>query len=188
MILQTACPKFLDLLAEFYRGLAEPPPLDAALIDAETMPQPYRRLLVHQSDMTSTLKAFLGEEVALRVLERRMTDEVLARHIVLEGAESNRPIEYGAIRIQLGPLHERARREVVECRQPLGAILAHHGMLYRSCPGGFFKVHSNSLMRRVLRLDGRPWLYGRCNCLKDASARLIAEVVEILPVLNAERT
>jgi hypothetical protein len=36
-------------------------------------------------------------------------------------------------------------------------------------------------MNRVLKLDGPRWLYGRCNCLSDASGRVLADVVEILP-------
>lgn len=90
-------------------------------------------------------------------------------------------MEYGAIRIALTALGEQARREVIECRIPLGRILTSHGVTHASCPGGFFQVQSNALMNRVLKLDGPRWLYGRCNCLSDASGRVLADVVEILP-------
>lgn len=177
----THCPKFLALLAEFYAALPDEPPTDALLIDPQTMPQPQRRLLFHTRDMTSTLSAFHGEPVVLRVLHRVLEPGTLARHIVLETERTGRPVEYGAIRIQLRALPEDARNEVIECRKPLGGILNQHGVAYACCPGGFFAVRPNELMRHALRLERPRVLYGRCNCLSGASGEPIAEVVEILP-------
>ncbi len=178
---RTSCPKLLALLGEFYPAVPGLAPVDARVVRPEQIPQPYRRLLVHASDMTSTLSAFHGEDVRLRVLERRLTGEELARHIVLEGGRSRRPVEYGAIRIHLDLLEGPARSEAIRCRTPLGAILNAHGVPYESCPGAFFQVRSTELIDRVFGLDGPRWLYGRCNCLADPSGRSIAEVVEILP-------
>jgi hypothetical protein len=178
------CPKFLALLGAFYADRPEAPPTKAELIDPGQIPEPYRRLLVHKSDMTSTLEKHHGEPLDLLVLDRTVRDGFLFRHIVLFGRESEQPAEYGAIRIALAALGEEARREVIECRIPMGRILASHGVRYTSCPGGFFQVQSNALMIRVLKLDGPQGLYGRCNCLSDGSGRVIADVVEILPNLS----
>ena len=175
------CPKFLALLGTFYEDRPEAPPTRAELIDPAQMPEPFRRLLVHKSDMTSTLEKYRGEPLELLVLDRTIRDGFLFRHIVLAGRETRQPMEYGAIRIALTALGEQARREVIECRIPLGRILTSHGVTHASCPGGFFQVQSNALMNRVLKLDGPRWLYGRCNCLSDASGRVLADVVEILP-------
>jgi hypothetical protein len=175
------CPKFLALLGAFYEDRPEAPPTRAELIDPSQIPEPFRRMLVHKSDMTSTLEKYHGEPLELLVLDRAIRDGFLFRHIVLAGRETGQPVEYGAIRIALTALGEEARREVIECRIPLGRILVSHGVTHVSCPGGFFQVHSNALMNRVLKLDGPRWLYGRCNCLSDASGRVLAEVVEILP-------
>ncbi len=177
----TTCPKFLGLLRQFYDRLPEQPPTDAELIEPEEVPQPHRSLLVHCNDMTPTLEGYHGEKIVLRVLQRSVTEESLSRHIVLEGLRTGKPVEYGAIRIDLGPLDEDSRRQVLECRVPLGSILNSHGVAHASCPGGFFRVRPNALIRRVLSLNGTPWLYGRCNCLSDSQGRMIAEVVEILP-------
>jgi len=175
------CPKFLGILAAFYDAAPHVQPPDAQLVDALEMPQPYRRLLVHHSDMTSTLEAFHGEKIELRVLERIVSDDRMARHIVLQTKRNRRPVEYGAIRIDLGTLPEGAREEVLQCRNPLGGILNRHGVAHESCPGGFFRIESNGLIGRALRLDGPRTLYGRCSCLTDAEGRPIAEVVEVLP-------
>lgn len=175
------CPKFLGLLHRFYAAHAEQPPLEAALLPPDEIPAPYRGLLVHRSDMTSTLQRHHGETVVLRVLDRKVADGELARHIVLEGARTRRPVEYGAARIRLDALDEGARREVLECRVPLGGILARHGVAFGCCPGGYFRVRSNALIERALGLARPEWLYGRCNCLADGDGATIAEVVEILP-------
>ncbi|MHC4400449.1 MAG: hypothetical protein ACYTG0_12300 [Planctomycetota bacterium] len=177
----TSCPSFLALLEGFCVSLPGRSPSEAEIVPSETIPEPYRRLLVHLNDMTSTLTKYHGEGIKLRVLEREVTDATLARHIVLETAETRRPVEYGAIRINLAALEGTARNEVLECRRPLGGILNAHGVPYECCPGGFFRVRSNELIDRVFQLDEPQWLYGRCNCLKETWGPKIAEVVEILP-------
>lgn len=183
----TTCPKFLSLLGSFYEALPESLPLNAELLDPGTIPEPYRGLLVHRSDMTSTLQRYHGEDVELRVLQKFSTGNLFCRHIVLEGTCSGRPVEYGAIRIRLDALNAPARRRVLECKIPLGGILKTCGIAHQSCPGGFFRVQSNELMNEVLELNGPQWLYGRCNCLSNASGETIAEVIEILPTLPGDQ-
>ena len=100
--------------------------------------------------------------------------------IVLETETSRRPVEYGAMRILLPLLSEAARLEVLAARSPLGAVLARHGLAYRHCPGGFFKIRSNRLIEQSLGLPAPQWLYGRCNCMSDSVGRVVAEVVEVL--------
>ena len=182
-ILLRTCPRFLEVLGEFYLSFSEPLPLEAVMVEPGEVPEPYHALLVHQNDMTPTLAAYFGEKINLRVFERERLGDCFRRHIVLEGAQSGRPVEYGAIRIHLDALSETARRQVIECRTPLGAILNSQGVGHRSCPGGFFRIRSNPLIDRVLALDGPAGLYGRCNCLTNGIGQTIAEVVEILPTI-----
>jgi hypothetical protein len=182
------CPRLLTLLEDFHQTVPAQSVPDATLVDPWSIPEPYRGLLVHESDMTSTLESHHGETTSLRVLDRKLASDWLARHIVLEGNQTGRPLEYGAIRINLGALDEGVQRQVIECRHPLGGILNAHGVTYGSFPGAFFKVRSTDLINRVLRLADPQWLYGRCNCLSDLSGHTIAEVVEILPPENHRGT
>jgi hypothetical protein len=175
------CPKFLGLLSEFYGEMAAPPPIEAALVAPETMPQPQRSLLVHDHDMTSTLVRFHGEPITLRVLDSKRSGDYYRRHIVLQAARSGRPVEYGAIRVNLSRLAAPVEAEVLQARGPLGGILSTYGITFRCCPGAYFKILSNALIGRSLELDAPAWLFGRCNCLSDAGGRTIAEVIEILP-------
>jgi hypothetical protein len=175
------CPKFLDLLAEFYSEMTAPPAIDAVMVVPEAIPQPQQSLLVHDRDMTSTLARFHGEPIELRVLDCKLMGDHYRRHIILETAHTRRPAEYGAMRVNLPLLEETAQTEVLKARGPLGGILTAHGITFRCCPGAYFKIFSNALISASLRLDGPKWLYGRCNCLSDAGGRAMAEVVEILP-------
>jgi hypothetical protein len=175
------CPKFLDLLAEFYGEMAAPPAIDALLVTPDAIPQPQRSLLVHDRDMTSTLVRFHGEPIKLRVLDCNLLGDYYRRHIILEASRSRRPVEYGAIRVNLPRLAAPVQTEVLQARGPLGGILSAHGISFRCCPGAYFKILSNALIGDSLQLDEPTWLYGRCNCLSDAGGRTIAEVIEILP-------
>jgi chorismate-pyruvate lyase len=171
----------IGLLQEFYPGDPGLAPFEMMTVTADLLPQPERSLLVHDRDMTSTLTRFHKDELQLDVLDRRMHDDHLARHIVLRTVSEHRPVEYGAIRIRLGGLEEGVRSKILEGMQPLGGILNEHKVGYASCPGGFFKIRATDLMADVLELTEPTWLYGRCNCLSAAGGGNIAEVVEILP-------
>jgi hypothetical protein len=180
------CDRFFALLSEFYAALPEPPVIEATFVPTESIPQPQRDLLVHFSDMTSTLTRHYGERMTLKVLHRHEGPQWYRRHIVLETESSRQPVEYGAMRILLPLLSEAARLDVLAARAPLGTILACHGLGYCHCPGGFFKIRSNRLIEQSLRLSAPQWLYGRCNCMSDSVGRVVAEVVEILPPFNPE--
>jgi hypothetical protein len=175
------CEYFLALLSEFYESLPEPLTVCATFLPPESIPQPQRDLLVHYNDMTSTLSGFYGEPISLNVLHRHQGPQWYRRHIVLETANTKRPVEYGAMRILLPLLSEAARSEVLAARTPLGEILARQGLAFRHCPGGFFKLRSNHLIELSLALTSQQWLYGRCNCMSDSVGRVVAEVVEVLP-------
>ena len=181
-------PPTLDLLyplSEFFHR-NDPVPLDQEEVGGSRMPDPYRGLLVHESDMTSTLEAFHREPIDLRMLEKRQVGNALLRKVVLIGRESDRPLEFGAIRIDLAAFESAARWAILEGRMPLGAILAHHEVSYTSRPRLFFRLASDERIERKLELvrttpDQPLTLYGRQNVLSDPTGRALAEVVEILP-------
>ena len=119
----------------------------------QSLPQPQRSLLVHASDMTSTLARHYGEPIALRVLDRHEGPQWYRRHIVLETSDSRRPVEYGAMRVLLPLLSEAARTDVLAASTPLGAVLARHGLNFRHCPSGYFRVRANRLMAEAFGLS-----------------------------------
>lgn len=167
----------LDLFAPEGR----PGPATPQKLVGEALPAPYRDLLFHERDMTSTLERHHGERALLRVVARRDEGETLCRKVVLYGAISGRPFELGAIRIHLERFAEPARSEILAGDRPLGAILEDAGIAFLSRPRAFFALPADSWIREELGLETPALLYGRRNVLLTTDARPLAEVVEILP-------
>jgi hypothetical protein len=172
-------PGWAFLLERFYEKLGLPLP-GLHEIQGEDMPQPYKGLLVHSSDMTPTLESFYRQPIRLTVLTREQQDFSYLREVVLKSANDARPVEYGVIRICLDHLPPTASRKVLDEQRPLGNILQGEAIPHLSWPQAFFRVQSDSHLGHVLYLSQPATLYGRRNVLLDGSRRLLAEVIEIL--------
>lgn len=167
-------------LNEFYEqaGLAVP---SATRINGREMPEPYRRLLVHDRDMTPTLEAAYDRKMNLRVLKYALDDEVFSRQIVLIPEGSDSPAVFGAIKIYLDEFPAAARDLVLERKLPLGTILESQAIRHFSRPDAFFEVDPDAFMCRTLNIAGPVKLYGRRNVLANGTGRKLAQVLEILP-------
>lgn len=167
-------------LNEFYEqaGLALP---SATRINGRDMPEPYRRLLVHDRDMTPTMEAAYHRKMNLRVLKYALDDQVFSRQIVLVPEDSETPVIFGAIRIYLDEFPTAARDLVLERRLPLGAILEAQGIRHFSRPDAFFEVGADATIASALKITTTTRLYGRRNILGNSTGRKLAQVLEILP-------
>lgn len=150
-------------------------------VAGDTMPEPYRQLLVHGRDMTSTLEAFHRGTLQLRVLGTQHREPIYQREVVLELAESGRAVEFGATHLHLDTLPPAARQLVLAAKRPFGAILRTCAIAYVSRPKVFFRVEPDLTIANALRLAASTTLYGRCNALCDPAGNVIADIVEILP-------
>ena len=173
----------LDLLYplnEFYEeaGLAIP---SATRINGRDMPEPYRRLLVHDRDMTPTLEAAYDRKMNLRVLKYALDHEVFSRQILLLPEGSDSPVVFGAIKIYLDEFPTGARNLVLERKLPLGTILESQAIKHFSKPDAFFSVDADPSICHALGIIGPVKLYGRRNVLGNATGRKLAQVLEILP-------
>jgi chorismate-pyruvate lyase len=167
-------------LDEFYeRSGLELPAIKR--VSAEQMPEPYRSLLAHQNDMTSTLENFHRDRIHLHLVSRERRNGYYYREVVLQTNVANKPVEFGAIKINLDLFPAHAQERVLEERDPLGRILKESGMQFSSRPQGFLRIASDSLMHDLLKLTESQLLYGRRNTLFDGNKRPLAEIVEILP-------
>jgi len=172
-------PGWASLLERFYLklGLALPGMQE---LQGEEMPQPYKSLLVHSSDMTPTLESFYRQPMSLSVLSREQQEYAYLREVILKCSKDRQPVEYGVIRISLNHLPAPARRHVLEEQRPLGSILHSETIAHLSWPQAFFRVQSDPHLAHVLHCPQPKQLYGRRNVLLDGSRRLLAEVIEIL--------
>jgi hypothetical protein len=147
------------------------------------LPAPYRVLLDHDRDMTSTLESHHADTLRLRVLKKELDGESLTREVVLETSHG-RSVEYGAIRINLAPFASAPRDAIEACDLPLGSILEQFGVSYACRPSAFFRASCPALCRTAFGLEHDGPLFGRRNVIFDGDTRL-AEVIEILaPVLT----
>ena len=172
-------------LARFYTAAAQPLPAIREIAAAE-MPEPYRRLLVHNRDMTTTLEAFHGVRTHLRLLTSKAEGGVYRREVVLALVSLETPVEFGAATIQLDLLPPEARQAVIGAQRPLGGVLIGFGVKFISRPKAFISIEPDETISRVLELElCSTTLYGRCNALLDAQDRVLADIVEILPPVDA---
>ena len=70
-------------------------------------------------------------------------------------------------------------------RLPLGRILQDHAIAHLGWPQGFYRIKPNPYVERVLGIASTPVLYGRRNVLLNGARRLLADVIEILPPVEA---
>lgn len=157
---------------------------DFTFLEGSEVPYPYRSLLVHENDMTPTLAAFHHSKLYLKVHSHESTDEFVMRLVSLHSKASDKPVEYGAIAIQLGGLEKEVRDLVVAGETPLGAILGEHSVPHRGSPGAYFSVPADLAISKALGQTPGENLYGRCNQLLDAEGMVFADIVEILPRSN----
>ena len=168
-------------LDEFCRLAKRPLPVIEP-VDGSALPEPYRSLLVHERDMTSTLGQFHGDDIGLKVLHRHNGGDAYYREVLLLAKRSQQPVEYGAIKIHLGQFPGPAREAIIRAAAPLGQLLHDYGIGHLSRPSGFLRVECDDYIGGLFSLDERPVLFGRRNTLyDDAGKHRLAEIVEILP-------
>jgi len=152
--------------------------LDRRLVPPSDVPEPYKSLLVHDHDMTSTLAAFHQHEILLKVLEREADATHCSRVVILRAGE--KPVEYGWILMYLDAFSEKAQALILEGVKPLGWILEHCQVQYQCDPLVFFEVSADEALKTHLGTD-RDVLYGRENRITSYEGDRLAEVLEILP-------
>jgi len=163
------------------RGL---PRLDYQVIEAQELPGPYRQLLAHEGDMTSRLESTYRLSIRVRKLHSSNDGKNYFREVILETFETQpRPVEYGAIEIQLAQLPETARQLIIAGEVPLGAVLNNGRIPYTCSLRGFFKVIPDDSIKDAFARDLPGTLYGRSNRIERGAGQTIAQIVEILPPL-----
>lgn len=148
-------------------------------VEPDEVESPYRDLLCHKKDMTSTLSRFHGGEVTLEVFQEPVDPDCYAREVLLRVGE--KPVEYGLIRIFLENFPEELRSEVQNGGKPLGAILNDSGIQYSSRPGGFLKIPGETFDPDFFPAAGSKSLFGRYNELLGGDGSVLARIIEILP-------
>ena len=96
-------------LSDFYAMAGLPLP-QIESIDGEVVPEPCKSLLVHRDDMTPTLEAFHESTIHIRAMSRKEKNGFYFREVLLLLDGSDRPVEFGAIKIDLRRFAPEPRR------------------------------------------------------------------------------
>ena len=148
---------------------------------SEEIPEPFRALLVHEGDMTSTLERFHRERMLLEVLAEGHSDECYYREVILKGEGTGRAAEFGVIEIELDNFSQALQKLILRGEQPLGGILNQNGVAYKSQPLGYFSVAREALPPRLSPLGSARLFFGRYNQLKCQKDACLARILEIIP-------
>ncbi|MCP5524533.1 MAG: hypothetical protein H7A46_23645 [Verrucomicrobiales bacterium] len=156
------------------------------LIPGDTMPEPYRSLLVHERDMTPTLEKHYHCDIHIEVWGRERTGNDYWREVVLRLDRDQQPVEFGANRINLGLFSLHERQLILDEYLPLGRILNQRNLPHSGGPTAFLRIEADELMGRAFGLPAGAVLYGRRNTIVDPQGRPLSEIVEILPPAAAD--
>ena len=153
--------------------------VDFVPVKPDDLEAPYRDLLDHGRDMTSTLAKFHGKNISLKVLRASRIGDKYLREVILYSGE--KPVEYGLIEVHLNHYRDDLRKRILAETEPLGCILNDSEIAYESKPVGFLKISSGEFSPDFFPPAGGESLFGRYNSLFDESDRVIARILEILP-------
>src|SRR5262245_59264894 len=123
--------------------------------------QPYKRLLVHEHHMTVTMEEFHQSPVVVKVLDRRLDDEVYSRRILLERSEDGRVVQFGIVRFDLGVVLPPVRNEILSESTPLGRILINYNVLRHIDLGAVLQMTAGSVLARMFGCPAGATTYGR---------------------------
>jgi len=187
----------LQPLVSYYSRQKAKVPSIQSLPSGSDLPQPYRKLLWHQYNMTPTLEAFFNCSLALRVLDKSSavdharSSDVLSRWVLLvdEAKADTGPAcvrEFGAINILLHNMPEYVRAAIRDGVRPLGTILIESKIEQRHTAQHFFAMPPDAVLLSAMEVDSKLvaphcLLYGRCNSILDSQGHTLAQVVEVIP-------
>jgi hypothetical protein len=155
---------------------------NAISVPGDAVPMPFHELLVHRSDMTSTLSRFHGSAIQLQVLQQTIEVSSILRAVILRRCRDNQPVEYGAIRIFLKHFPDDAAAVLRAGMTPLGTVLSDFNIPYISNPLGFFRMHTSIEIANSMELDSSgDVVYGRRNRHMTPLGDVLADILEILP-------
>jgi chorismate-pyruvate lyase len=150
----------LDHLAGlFYAQLAELGTFEEVL--AETVPQPYRRLLAHHEHMTVSVEQYHGCKVDVEVLASQQNGDYYSRKIVLHRQSDGRVVLFGIPRLNLRLVDDEVRQEILSQRTPLGRVLIEHDVLREVQLASLYRVTPGPDLVRLMDLNPTRTTYGR---------------------------
>lgn len=165
------------LLALFYER-----PSDACIVThvrRDSVPAPYKELLVHENHMTVTVESFHESLVDVEILAEDKTANVYARKILLKRQSDGGVVQFGIVRLNRNLLPTAARDAIEAGDIPLGRILIEQGLLRHVQLLDIWKCETTGKVQQLMRLDQPTTTYGRTAIIHIDSQPVI-ELLEIV--------
>lgn len=168
------------LLGLFYENPAEDCCV-ATRVTSESLPDPYRELLVHENHMTVTVESFHDSLVDVKVLKEKKTDEIYARKILLTRQSDDAVVQFGVVRLHRDLLPAAARDAIEAKETPLGRILIEQGLLRHVQLLDLWKCDTTGELQSLLQMKEPTTVYGRTAIIHVDSQ----PVIELLEIVTA---
>lgn len=125
------------------------------------LPEPYRRMLVHDNHMTVTMEEHYGSPVEVRVIDQVDRDGLYCRKIVLLKAGTSQVVQFGIVRFNFHYVTPEVRDEIVAGATPLGRVLINHNVLRHIDLGAILKITVGDELAELLQMESGGVTYGR---------------------------
>lgn len=148
-------------------------------IPKQYLPSKYKQLLDHSQSMTLRLEKFYRQEMAIKVIENQISNNIYKREIIMFGKRDYIPRELAYIEIFLKNLPSKSSRQrVIEGKEPFGKILIDCGVKTKAEIKNFFKIHKNNQMLKYSK-NHNDIYYGReYSIFSFSKKRKLANVIE----------
>ena len=139
----------------------EPLIQNAEHVASALVPEPYQRLLVHNSHMTVTMEEYHQSPVDVRILSRQREGNIYARKILLVKSGTDEVVQFGLVRFDFQYVTNVVRDEILAGQIPLGRVLIKHNVLRHIDLGAVLRITTGPELAGLFGIEtGRP-TYGR---------------------------
>lgn len=172
-----ASPDLHTLVDLFYESMVDLGTFEE--VDAASMPDVFRKLLVHDEHMTVTVEAHHNSPVDVEVLRTRATETHYSRKIRLARRSDGQVVQFGIVRLNLDYLGPDARQEIESQQTPLGRILIEHNILRTVKLLSLWKITPSEDLCNLFSLQNPATCYGR-TALIYCNGVIAVELLEIV--------
>lgn len=130
-------------------------------VPSALVPEPYKRLLVHEHHMTVTMEEFYHTPVVVKVLDRKREGDIYSRRILLERSDNGVVVQFGIVRFDLGVVLPAVRDEILSEQTPLGRILINYNVLRHIDLGAILQFAAGAGLAQLVGCGPGQTTYGR---------------------------
>ncbi len=125
------------------------------------VPEPYQRLLVHNSHMTVTMEEYHHSRVDVKILARAEQGEIYSRKIILLKSGTDEVVQFGIVRFDFQYVTSAVRQEILDGQIPLGRVLINHNVLRHIDLGAVLRITPGPELAKIFRTTTGTITYGR---------------------------